>query len=351
MNKTALLLVKLREAKGIKPVELAKMIGVGKSSISKWENEYGDDLPSLDNLYKLARLYRVTIDELVKGELLNDEFEDLESRFSLSKYDVPTLIKNKDVDALISFYQTAKDIKDTYLSLLNKAATSGLTGVELKKYKIVSRYFYIDRDMLKYKIDYDSLRTGGVDKNEMKAYLDFINGLSNLSKPEREWEIEKIFVATNKYKLYVKEICESGLIEPFAEMVKLLSQSSKDSMLDQFRTSGINFIRNPYKLILLESGANILKTNFINALLWEEIQADAVRNDLKEVHLERKEKTYFDSVYYDRGPLHCTYKEYLECVDEKKTKEFLAVMRLRKKDPWDYYQKLKFGNFDHLLDF
>lgn len=66
MNKqTADRLFQYRKANGYSQEELASKIGVSRQAISKWER--GESSPDTDNLIALARLYQITIDELING--------------------------------------------------------------------------------------------------------------------------------------------------------------------------------------------------------------------------------------------------------------------------------------------
>ncbi len=60
-------LKRLRIEKGIGQIELAKMIGVGKSIISQWELDRCE--PTLSKLVSLSRFFEVTIDYLAGLEL------------------------------------------------------------------------------------------------------------------------------------------------------------------------------------------------------------------------------------------------------------------------------------------
>ncbi|MFA5449752.1 MAG: helix-turn-helix domain-containing protein [Clostridia bacterium] len=56
-------LYELRRKKGMSQEELADAIGVTRQAVSKWER--GESSPDTDNLIALARLYEVSLDELV----------------------------------------------------------------------------------------------------------------------------------------------------------------------------------------------------------------------------------------------------------------------------------------------
>lgn len=62
-------LKQLRNEKGLSQEQLAEKIGLSRQSISKWEQ--GLSTPDVDNFVKLAEIYNVPIEALLKGEPVN----------------------------------------------------------------------------------------------------------------------------------------------------------------------------------------------------------------------------------------------------------------------------------------
>ena len=62
---------KLRTEKGLSQGNLAEMLEVSRQSISKWENNSA--VPELDKLMKLSEIFNITLDELVKGEIIQNK--------------------------------------------------------------------------------------------------------------------------------------------------------------------------------------------------------------------------------------------------------------------------------------
>ena len=56
----------LREAIGLSQSDIAKLVGVTVSTVSKWEN--GRGRPTQAHRRKLARVYRCTLEELGLGD-------------------------------------------------------------------------------------------------------------------------------------------------------------------------------------------------------------------------------------------------------------------------------------------
>ena len=56
----------LRKEKGLTQEELAQHMGISSQAVSKWEND--QTCPDISALPKLARLFGVTVDELLEGK-------------------------------------------------------------------------------------------------------------------------------------------------------------------------------------------------------------------------------------------------------------------------------------------
>ncbi len=66
-------LQKLRKANGYSQEELADALGISRQAVSKWER--AESSPDTDNLILLARLYNVSLDELLQTDDSNDEIK------------------------------------------------------------------------------------------------------------------------------------------------------------------------------------------------------------------------------------------------------------------------------------
>jgi transcriptional regulator with XRE-family HTH domain len=54
---------KYRKQKGLTQIELAEILDVDRSTISKWEN--GENLPKVNKLVKISSILGVPVDELL----------------------------------------------------------------------------------------------------------------------------------------------------------------------------------------------------------------------------------------------------------------------------------------------
>lgn len=347
MNSTCQLIKDLREQTGLSASQFAKVMGVSKSSVSKWEN---DEVPSIEHLYQMARYFRVTVDELLNGALNSDSnFDKFAAEYDLSSFDVPKLLKEGNYEEAIQYFKKCQNIKNTFYKLLPRVACNGLKNIDLAEYKYVSKYFSANPYILKFDIDYSSKLSGKLDPNELKSVKDFYEKIKPLSKPEKEWEINKMY--DFRQKLYVDEVIASHNFNLFSEMFKTLIQVDKDNILNNTidRSSVLNVIRNKYVLAMLECGGRVLKSGGWHCNNWSEEAVKSFDGELIPVNRVR-DKNYHDSKYYSSNG-DCSYSEYLDVVDEEKTALLKEACRLRKNKPIDYYSKLKSGCFDALLNF
>ena len=74
---TANRLYELRKKRGLSQEELAEKLGVSRQAVSKWERSEAS--PDTDNLIALAKLYGLSLDELIYGEKDNDSKSESES--------------------------------------------------------------------------------------------------------------------------------------------------------------------------------------------------------------------------------------------------------------------------------
>ncbi len=60
-------LVNLRKSFGLSQEDLAEKLGISRQAISKWE--CAESAPDMDNLMALAKLYDISVDELLNEEV------------------------------------------------------------------------------------------------------------------------------------------------------------------------------------------------------------------------------------------------------------------------------------------
>ena len=329
MNNTCKLIKELREESGLTASEFAKVMGVSKSAVSRWES---NETPGIEKLYQIARYFRVSVDELLNGQR-NEEsnYSLFVSKYNLSSFDIPKLIQDKNVEELVSYYKKCQAIKARFLKLLPRAAYHGLANIDLEEYKYISEYIAVNSEIIHYEWNLESRTSGKLDPNQMKAVKEFYEKIKNLSKSEREWEIEKIIYF--RPKLYTDLIIESHLFEPFVEMFKLLPQVDKNSILNNTinKVFPIDAIRNKYVLAMINNGGKVLKNDGWNANYWDDDVIKSFSGALSYV-TKQKEPSHYDSKYY-RYYGDCSYSDYAEVIDEDKTVMYKDACQLRRSKP------------------
>lgn len=96
--KTANSLYELRKKNGYSQEELANKLGISREAVSKWER--AESSPSTDNLIALAKLYNISLDDL----LLNDKDIDDEQPEIVEKVEIIATEENKKRRGHTSIY-------------------------------------------------------------------------------------------------------------------------------------------------------------------------------------------------------------------------------------------------------
>lgn len=78
---------RLRTEKNLSQGDLADRLEVSRQSVSKWENDSA--VPDLAKIVKLSEVFEVSLDELVKGEKLQQDSEAVQQRESIPAMEIP----------------------------------------------------------------------------------------------------------------------------------------------------------------------------------------------------------------------------------------------------------------------
>lgn len=346
MNATCNLIKKLREESGLSAVEFSKIMNVSKSSISKWEN---NEVPSLENLYQIARFFRITVDELLRGEQKKEKIDILHDKYDLSIFDVKKLIEEKNEDGLIAYFVKWQNILQRFLKLLPKAAFHGLNELELEEYNFLKEYVYVSNYRLDFKRTIFLERKDMLDPNEMEAVKNFYESIDKMPKHQKEWEIRRILGYNPKYPFYVKEIRQYDWPKVFVEMYKCLSQTNKDRILNKaLEDKPLNNIRNKYVLLMLKNGGRIFKCNYPRAGYWDEDIMNSYKGKINLVDVGI-DNDYYEKIFNVEN-YNAYYSEYLNLIDNERMMLYKEACELRQNNPVEYYKKLRAGNYDALLN-
>ena len=107
-------LAKLRKEKGYSQEELAEKLGLSRQAVSKWER--AESSPDTDNLICLAKLYNISLDELLRtDEDVESIKESVKEKENKEKKDVklsPTSIYVKDGEEEVNISFSGIYVKD-----------------------------------------------------------------------------------------------------------------------------------------------------------------------------------------------------------------------------------------------
>ncbi len=76
-------LTALRKSRGLTQIELGEKINYSDKTISKWEK--GDSCPNVEAVYKIARFYGVTVDDLLSEDFEQDKETAVQRQHNYSK--------------------------------------------------------------------------------------------------------------------------------------------------------------------------------------------------------------------------------------------------------------------------
>lgn len=84
-------LYEMRKSKGLSQEKVAEVLGVTRQTVSKWETD--QTTPDFDKIIPLCELYNISTDELLKGEVREDNnadtYQENNNFFDNSRYDIP----------------------------------------------------------------------------------------------------------------------------------------------------------------------------------------------------------------------------------------------------------------------
>lgn len=361
MNKysTSTLIKQLRGEHEFTIEKVAKLLGVSKAAVSKWEN---GDFIKTEHLYDLAKLYNVTFSELNDGKLNHEGSSSFWKRnYDLSSFDLEDDILNKNDENLKSFFEHCVRVKNKFFQLLPRWAKDELSKQELEEFDFVKQYFSFDNTYRSYicqslwECDYDAV----LEEKEFIVKVLKVNSSSD--KESYLWELSKLYLFT--YDFHQNAILESGDLKALEYMMSFCSQIEKDVILYNLVTdapveNGLQkFNRKKYKSlddiekspslrVILNSGANVLFSWQIPDDTWDKGMLDAVEGKKVQVMPISFPKYHSFPTSHSTGIYHLdfwklnSYKEYCNYIDRDTTEHFKDVVNYKDKDPLKYFENI-----------
>lgn len=352
---TAELIRNLRIKNNLTIQDVAQHLGVSKVAVSKWEN---CDNINIENLYELALLYNVTVEELLKGQLNAETGVD----YVLKEYDILeysfTDINEKNMDNIVKFYECYSTIRKRFFFLTLKYINNDINDLELKEYHKLLENFKVDDEYLNWLVSIGKITNDDRMLFSIKNVPSILENFNHLTKEELMWEITKFY--NFKHDIKIEEILYSGNYSAIAYMFMNLSQQEKDYIFNQYSCYEYENGIKMYDLRIRDYNVNKImvknKANCFSDILFSlnqfefehptELDEDLFKSiignletkiDYVEAHKVLESKyLYFEDITFWK---HFTLEEYNKIIDNEKTRKFKNELFVREKNPMKYFKE------------
>lgn len=199
----------LRKEKNISQEKLAQYLNISFQAVSKWENS--STYPEIELLPELARFFRITVDELLGAEQIDEKklYEEYEARAA-------EIYRNGDISKTLPIWQEA------YHKLPN--------NIEVKE-MLMSIYFDIDKT--KYQKEIVELGTEIYNSDGDSHY-----------KGQAIWQIARTYAACGNRELAEKWAFKAFPLMHSREMLFMQITDDGDEMLSEFRFANYWYLNN-----------------------------------------------------------------------------------------------------------
>ncbi len=348
------LISKMREKNGLTQQELADEIGVSKGAISQWEKGAGI---TTNNLFDIAQFFNITVNELIEGQLVEEEDEEyFERNYNLDEFDGFDEIDDSNYDDVLEYLKRCKNVIKRFMDLFFLDRENKLTKKQMSEFNRLSRYFVID---------YQYANTIGLSDIFIESFKRVVE------------EVQSIFVITDSkqldyilFKLYylkpkVKAVDVFGYEKSDVAAKELMELNGKE-FCDKLLTDLVD--RLPDQQIekslaikrLIENGARCFYTrSSIGGFVCNEIDEETFKHianskensvikDRYDFFTEEEKTSYKldgHDPYYWKNYTKAMY-EYL--IDEETTNRVRDLVLLKSSDPQTYYKNMIERDAKHL---
>ncbi len=357
----------LRKERDLTIEQIAKYIGVTKSAVSQWESGKGI---KAEMLYSLARLFNISVDELVNAKRNGESNSDFFKRYydlSLCQFGEDN-IDDKSGD---EYFSKLRQIKKRFFTLIHASVLDELSDNSKEELDFLSEYFERDNNYLAY-LKYGAGYMGFFNEKDVKEIIkEKLESLVAKTDENIYWELEK-FYHVKKEWMKDELVCNARSNYLLGKLLSVMNQPQKDILLainlkreeSKIQSNGFseheaNTIRNltlseiensPYLKTMLNAGCNIMK-QFKSPSCIEKEDLERLEGEIsdarEEISLNDDTRPYMQAMDGNGlvGSLQYwkmySYGEYKSFIDERKTEYYRALVNFKEDEPLKYYGALK----------
>lgn len=331
------LIKSLREREGMSQEEFAKELNVTKAAVSQWESGKGT---KTEKLYEIARFFNITIDELVSGNLSNDEdSEYFAKNYDLSPYKFES-INDDNIAELEEYLKKCKNVINRVQQLYPKYISNQLNKKQSNEFWNLMKNFEVDQNFIS---DYFSCFS------TTRYFDEIIEELIMMGIYDNK-EIDRYLMRI--YSLKLKFVPASLIFSKYEHAIKLyfdiIPKYERDYYVSLLYSKEMDIERCRDAIL---AGANFIHTD----AFWNGVRTNNVDAFIGNVCLdERKTKAFaiLDKNYTAHSeeeveemsyvPLwkKLSETEYEMLIDKTKIEDYRQYFTTRETNPYEYYKYL-----------
>ena len=331
------LIKNLREREGMSQEEFAKELNVTKAAVSQWESGKGT---KTEKLYEIARFFNITIDELVSGNLSNDEdSEYFAKNYDLSPYKFES-INDDNIAELEEYLKKCKNVINRVQQLYPKYISNQLNKKQRDEFYNLIKNFEVDQNFISDHFSCFST-TGYIDE--------IIEELTMMGIYDNK-EIDRYLMRI--YSLKLKFVPASLVFSKYEHAIKLyfdiIPKYERDYYISLLCTNEMD--------IECCRGAILAGANFIHLdSLWYGVRTKNIDAFMGNTYLDKRKTKAFAildknyTAHSEKEAEEMSYvplwkklseDEYDMLIDKTRTEDHHQYFTKRETDPYEYYKYL-----------
>lgn len=314
--------------------QLAEILGISSSAISQWKE---CSTMSVDILFKLSKLFQVTIDELVNERYAVESPEQQWERlYNLESYNVADMVDRNDKEGLLEYFQKLKRVNATYYRLLYRFMVGKASELETAEMETLNRFFIGNPFDNAYFYNKEFRRPAGEGIREWVAeVLNEAIGVNN--EKAYIWELERIYKCKMDIVLEaLEEMVDDDDI--FYAWYDSQVQYKKDAFITQAYASDDG----EYIYELMKHGGRIIHTEqYFSRMSYNYADVKRAEGEVNPVPEADEIMEIIMGVYEVNGLI--TYEKYHRLINNKAMLKIEMEHKHKKRNPIKYWEMIKEG--------